>query len=344
MARRKRRGIKKAGRSPLVSPLFDVSPPKSPCCFLLSHAYAPDAARAASRLSRRFRRAFKLLDDATIIINEGNFTSIVWECWGFRTLLVCDLLLHAYPSAVFWRVWAVVVDTIKSACHPWSVVVISSGHRPLLERREAVPPLVADHNAAPAIPRVIRSVLVVTTFLHAAPHAIQAVFLCWDVGIERIDALFQGFCDRFWSNAYSTRKRPTRSQALAGYASYRSALTSAYPFDLIAAFIDVQHRPPSERLPSEVFSPLASSLMKNGFGKPAPARLLATAPYIFYRCADYVPAGALELPDWPISTVSANGTNRSKSAERLPRVVLYESSCCRVFHFRHHVLLGGRYV
>lgn len=340
MPRRKRR-IKKAGRSPLVTHLFSVSPSKSSCRFLLSFADSHDAARVAPRFPRRFCCALELPDGIPIIINKDNCPLIVWQCWSAGLSLVCNLRFHTNPSTVIWGIRAVVVDAIESASHARGIVVISSRQCPFLERRKITLPLVTDGYSSSAISRIIRRVFVKTPRFHAAPHTVQAVTLCWYVCIQLVDALFHGFCDCFWSGAITAGERSSRSQPLTRHASYCSALASAYPSNLFATFVKTKYRPLANSLPRKVFCPLTSLPMKHCVAEPTSARLLPSTFYILYRCINSVPASTFELPNWAVATISANWSNRGKPAKRLPRVILDKSTSCWVLDFCHRVLLGG---
>lgn len=341
MPRRAMRCIKKAGRSPLVTYLFNVSPSKLSCCFLFATADTSDTTWVASCFSRCLCHTLELFDNVSVIVDKDNSTPIVWESGCFGPSLICDLLLHVYPPAVVWGIRAVVVDAIESASKTRRVIVITSRQSPLFECGEVVSPFVADCDSAPAISRVVRGVFVAAACFHTSPDAIQPVFSSWYICVQFIDALFHGFCNGFWSDASTTRKRSARSQTFARYASYCSALTPAYPSDLIATFVKTEHRPFANCLSSEVFNPFASLPMKHCFTEPAPTRLLSPVFYVLYRCFNSVPASAFEFPNWSVATIAANWSNRGKAAKRLPRVILDKSARCWVLDFCHRVLLGG---
>lgn len=340
MPRRKRR-IKKAGRSPLRNTLVNVPPSKAQRCFLLAFAHAPNAARVAPCLLRRFCCALELLDGVSVIVDKCNSTLVVWESWNFRSSLVCDLLFHIDPSTVIWGIRAVVVDAIESTSHTRGIIIIASGKRPSFERWETVFPFVANCNSTTSIARVVRRVLVKASLLHAAPHAVKTVTTCWNIGIQPIDALFHGFCDCFWPSAFATRKCPAGGQTFARYASYCSAFASAYPSNLVATFVKTEYRPLANSLPRKVFCPLTSLLMKHCVAEHTSARLLSSTSYVLYRCINSVPASAFELPNRSVATVATDWANRGKPAKRLPRVILDKSASCWVLDFCHRALLGG---
>lgn len=338
-----RRRSKKAGRSPLVTYLFSVSPLKSSCCPLLSFADSRNAARVTSRFSGRFCCTLKSSDGITSIVNKDNCTSVVWQCWSVGPSLVCDLFLHADPTTIIWRVWAVVVDAIKSTSHARGIVVISSRQCPFLEREKAISPFVADCDSAPSITRIIVCILVIASGFHTSPDAIQPVCFRWYVGVQLVYAFFHGLCDRFRSGTFAARKRSARGQTFASYASYCSAFTSAYPSNLIAVFVKTEYRPLANSLTSKVFCPLTSLSMKHCVAEPTSARLLPSTFHVLYRCINSVSASASEFPNRSVATIAANWSNRGKPAKRLPRVILDKSASCWVFYFCHRILLGGRY-
>lgn len=297
-----RRRIKKAGRSPLVNYLFDVLPSKSSCRFLLSFADSYDTARVTPRFPRRFCCALELPDGIPIIINKGNCPLIVWQCWRVWPSLICNLLLHADPTAIFRGVWAIVVDAIKCASHTRRVIVIASSQRPFFERRETVSPLVANCNSTPPIPRIIRSVLVIAAGFHASPDAIQPVCFRWNICVQLIYAFFHSLCNSLWSCTFTTRERPMGCKGGSGDRPFRAARTFANPMHVILLCswggVYFDNCPSPKRESREIFYPPTCCRILDVYSTPASATSLSATNNVSSAGETSIAAITFPNPHW----------------------------------------------
>ena len=133
---------------------------------------------------------------------------------------VIRLHLEIDPSAIFWGISLVIVNSVKRTFAISCGFVISRFHRPFVKRDKRRFPFVANRYAPCAIRLITSNVWVVTSVFHVAPNAIYSAIR------------FPVFDFRFFS-ALSTHA-PTayncsRFQVFPAYYFCRATITAAQP-------------------------------------------------------------------------------------------------------------------